>query len=144
MVRIFIRPSVRPNPFRGVQVSPYPSPDIQHLIPYPYPNTEIVFLWCRHPIVSYPTWLTLSVFESESDQKYENKYNISDIRSYPIRFHPYSFIQLSLIREYELSLSLLFFKGGEHLSTHCFNFFGHLSIFLYSLLLLHSSYLFWI
>ena len=31
---------------------------------------------------------TLSVFESESEQKYENKYNMSDIRSYPIRFHP--------------------------------------------------------
>ena len=30
---------------------------------------------------------TLSV--SESEQKYENKYNMSDIRSYPIRFHPY-------------------------------------------------------
>ena len=32
---------------------------------------------------------TLSVSESESEQKYENKYNMSDIRSYPIRFHPY-------------------------------------------------------
>jgi hypothetical protein len=29
------------------------------------------------------------VFESESGQKYENKYDISDIRPYPIRFHPY-------------------------------------------------------
>jgi hypothetical protein len=29
----------------------------------------------------YPS---LSVFESESDRKYENKYNISDIRPYPI------------------------------------------------------------
>jgi len=28
------------------------------------------------------------VSESESEQKYENKYNMSDIRSYPIRFHP--------------------------------------------------------
>ena len=27
---------------------------------------------------------------SESDQKYENKYDIGDIRPYPIRFHPYS------------------------------------------------------
>jgi len=33
--------------------------------------------------------LTLSVFESESGQKYENKCNIGDIRPYPIRFHPY-------------------------------------------------------
>jgi hypothetical protein len=30
----------------------------------------------------------LSVFESESEHKYENKYDISDIRPYPIRFHP--------------------------------------------------------
>ena len=30
--------------------------------------------------------MTLSVFESESGQKYENKYNIGDIRPYPIRF----------------------------------------------------------
>jgi hypothetical protein len=30
----------------------------------------------------------LSVFKSESGHKYENKYDISDIRSYPIRFHP--------------------------------------------------------
>jgi hypothetical protein len=31
----------------------------------------------------------LSVFESESGHKYENKYDMSDIRPYPIRFHPY-------------------------------------------------------
>jgi hypothetical protein len=30
----------------------------------------------------------LSVFESESGHKYENKHDISDIRPYPIRFHP--------------------------------------------------------
>jgi hypothetical protein len=29
-----------------------------------------------------------SVFESESGHKYENKYDISDIRPYLIRFHP--------------------------------------------------------
>ena len=33
------RPYSRPNSFRGVQICPYPSPNIQHLIPYPYPNT---------------------------------------------------------------------------------------------------------
>jgi hypothetical protein len=33
------RPYSRSNPFRGVQICPYPSPDIQHPIPYPYPNT---------------------------------------------------------------------------------------------------------
>jgi hypothetical protein len=39
-------------------------------------------------ILSYPVWPTLSLFECESNQKYENKYDISDIRPYPIRFHP--------------------------------------------------------
>jgi len=33
------RPYSRPNSFRGVQICPYPSPNIQHPIPYPYPNT---------------------------------------------------------------------------------------------------------
>ena len=37
--------------------------------------------------------------ESESEQKYENKYNMSDIRSYPIRFHPYGhWIELKTVR----------------------------------------------
>ena len=34
--------------------------------------------------------LTLSVSDSVFEHKYENKYNISDIRPYPIRFHPYT------------------------------------------------------
>ena len=38
---------------------------------------------------------TLSV--SESEQKYENKYNMSDIRSYPIRFHPYLLPKLIML-----------------------------------------------
>ena len=33
------RPYSRPNSFRGVQICPYPSPNIQHPIPYPYSNT---------------------------------------------------------------------------------------------------------
>jgi hypothetical protein len=33
----------------------------------------------------YPS---ISVFESESDRKYKNKYNISDMRPYLIRLHP--------------------------------------------------------
>jgi len=33
------RPYLRPNSFRGVQICPYPSPNIQHPIPYLYPNT---------------------------------------------------------------------------------------------------------
>jgi hypothetical protein len=32
--------------------------------------------------------LILSVFESEFGKKYENKCDMSDIRLYPIRFHP--------------------------------------------------------
>jgi hypothetical protein len=34
------------------------------------------------------------VSESESEQKYENKYNMSDIRSYPIHFHPYPLVEV--------------------------------------------------
>jgi len=34
----------RPNSFREVQICPYPSPNIQHLIPYLYPNTKIINL----------------------------------------------------------------------------------------------------
>ena len=38
------RPYSKPNPFRGVEICPYPSLDIQHPIPYPYPNTQIAYL----------------------------------------------------------------------------------------------------
>jgi len=41
--------------------------------------------------------LTLSVFESESDQKYENKYDIDDIRFYPI-LHPCSAVSNNTLR----------------------------------------------
>ena len=34
----------KPNPFIEVEICPYPSPDIQHPIPYPYPNTQIAYL----------------------------------------------------------------------------------------------------
>ena len=34
----------RPNPFRGVQICPYPGLDIQHPISYPYPNNQIAYL----------------------------------------------------------------------------------------------------
>jgi hypothetical protein len=40
------------------------------------------------PNYTYVVWLTQSVFKSESNQKYKNKYNISDMR-YPLRFHPW-------------------------------------------------------
>ena len=48
------RPYSRPNSFRAVQICLYPSPNIQYPIPYPYLNTQITYLWCWYPIVSYP------------------------------------------------------------------------------------------
>ena len=35
-------PYSRPNPFKGVHICSYPSPDIQY--PIPYPNTQIAYL----------------------------------------------------------------------------------------------------
>jgi hypothetical protein len=40
----------------------------------------------------------LSIFELESEQTYENKYGFNDIRSYPIRLHPYP---QPLLEDYE-------------------------------------------
>jgi len=37
--RDIFRPYSRSSSFRGVQMCPYSSPNIQHSIPYPYPNT---------------------------------------------------------------------------------------------------------
>jgi hypothetical protein len=37
-------PYSRPNSFREVQICSCPSPNIQHLIPYPYLNTQIAYL----------------------------------------------------------------------------------------------------
>ena len=38
------RPYSKPNPFKGVQICSYLSPDIQHPILYPYPNPKIAYL----------------------------------------------------------------------------------------------------
>jgi len=38
------RSYLKSNSFREVEICLYPSPDIQHLIPYPYPNTQIAYL----------------------------------------------------------------------------------------------------
>ena len=38
------RPYSKPNPFRWVEICSYLSPDIQHLISYPYLNTQIAYL----------------------------------------------------------------------------------------------------
>jgi hypothetical protein len=40
--------------------------------------------------------MSISVFESESEHKYENKYDISDIRPYAIRFHPCTLVAVCL------------------------------------------------
>ena len=37
-------PYSKSNSFRGVQICSHLSPDIQHSIPYPYPNTQITYL----------------------------------------------------------------------------------------------------
>jgi len=41
-------------------------------------------------------YASVSVFESESDRKCKNKYNISDIHLYPIRLRPYYRIETKL------------------------------------------------
>jgi hypothetical protein len=51
--------------------------------------------------------LTLSVFESESDQKYKNNYDIGDIHSYPIRFHPYVCTTSSIMVTQSLMLTAM-------------------------------------
>jgi hypothetical protein len=76
------------NSFIKVQICLYWSPDIQHPIPYLYPNSQIAYLWPRYLIVSDLTKFILSVFESKFEQKYENKCSIGDIHLYPIRFRP--------------------------------------------------------
>ena len=49
------------NSFRGVNIRPYASPDIQYPTPYPNPKIKFRFLWCWYLFISYPTNLTLSV-----------------------------------------------------------------------------------
>jgi hypothetical protein len=62
-------------------------------------------------IVSYPVWLTISVFEFESEQKYENKCNISHIRLYPICFHPYTYMTLKHICKIIVNFNLFKFES---------------------------------
>jgi hypothetical protein len=107
----------RPNLFKGVQICSYPSPDIQHPILYPYSNTQIAYLWCRYPIVSYR--LTLFLFESEFGQKYENKCNLSDIG-------PWALFACLIIRIFQLVFSarIVFFshnKSANSSFSHSFS-----------------------
>ena len=56
----------------------------------PYPNGQKLYFYnvdIHYNLIRQK--LTLSVSDSVFKHKYKNKYNISDIHSYPIRFHPY-------------------------------------------------------
>jgi hypothetical protein len=75
--------------------------------------------------------LTISVFESESGQKYENKRNINDIRPYPIRFHPQAQLKkntstwLSLFQPKELQRSTF----GQKNYREVFSAIKHISLY---------------
>jgi hypothetical protein len=54
-------------------------------------NHSTVFFSHKKPARFQPKRTgSLSVFVSESGQKYENKYNITDIRPYPIRYNAHT------------------------------------------------------
>ena len=55
----------------------------------PYPNAQKLHFYdvdIHYNLIRQK--LTISVSDSVFEHKYENKYDISDIRPYPIRFHP--------------------------------------------------------
>ena len=55
----------------------------------PYPNAQKLYFYdvdIHYNLIRQK--LTLYVFDSVFEHKYENKYNISDIHLYSIRFHP--------------------------------------------------------
>ena len=54
-----------------------------------YPNAQKLYFYDVDIYYNFIRQkLTLSVFDSLFEQKYKNKYDISDIRPYPIRFYP--------------------------------------------------------
>ena len=55
--------------------------------------------------------LTLSISSSVFEHKYKNKYNISNIRSYPIRLHPTS---ESLLWAFPILYVVLHFSSAKH------------------------------
>ena len=68
--------------FVRVFIRPYPISSIQ----YSYPNAQkLYFMMLISITILSEKKLTLSIFE----HKYENKYDISNIRLYPIRLHPH-------------------------------------------------------
>ena len=55
----------------------------------PYPNAQKLYFYdinIHYNLIRQK--LTLYIFNSVFEHKYENKYDISDICPYPIRFHP--------------------------------------------------------
>ena len=90
MVRIFsncIRIRFSLKEFLSVRIRFHISISVTDL----YLNTKKLHFYDVHIHYNF-IWqkLTLSVSDSVFEHKYENKYDISDIRPYPIRFHPYS------------------------------------------------------
>ena len=58
-------------------------------VTYPYPNAQKLYFYdidIHYNLIRQK--LTISVSDSVFEHKYENKYDISDIRPYPICFHP--------------------------------------------------------
>ena len=91
MVRIFsdrIRDRIRLEGFKSVRIQVQIF-SIRYRIRIRIIKSHIYDIDIQSYPIRYPAWLTLSVFEFESGQKYKNKCNIGDIRPYPIHFHPY-------------------------------------------------------
>jgi len=77
-----------------------------------YPNAQKLHFYdvdIRYNLI----WqkLTLSISSSVFEHKYKNKYNISNIRSYPIRLHPTS---ESLLWAFPILYVVLHFSSAKH------------------------------
>ena len=78
--------------FRGVNIRPYPSPDIQY--PTPYPNQ---FLWYRYIFISYLTNLILSIPDPNPRRKITICVVFVTILSYSIHLHPYVIVTIEKV-----------------------------------------------
>ena len=87
MMRIFSdRIRIRKDIYPSVSDFEYPIS-----VTNPYPNAQKLYFYdvdIHYNLIRQK--LTLSVFDSIFEHKYENKYDISGIHPYPIRFHPYT------------------------------------------------------
>ena len=104
----------RSNSFRGIQICSYSSPDIQHLISYPYPNTQIAYLWCWYLIVSYPAWLTLSANPDRNMKTNIISKIFVRIRSVFIPIHDHRNRRVEVVDRSRLPLSILKNITQEH------------------------------